>query len=168
MSLGQTGRRPKVNRTKSLSLCAFFLPEIRKILMPIIFPPAILGPEMAAPIYGRLACLGSFCWKNPMPIKFLVLGGRGFLEGGGGGSANFVFMGVRIFLMKEFSTILISLMSVPECTTPSHSQSLANFVANIHSQGISAARTKFSQFHSQNHSHSLANPFATRNSQLFL
>ena len=36
-----------------------------------------------------------------------------------------------------------------ECTTPSHSQSLANFVANVHSQGISATRTKFSHFHSQ-------------------
>ena len=55
-----------------------------------------------------------------------------------------------------------------ECTTPSHSQSLANFVANVHSQGISAMRTKFSQFHLQNHSHSLANSFATPNSQLFL
>ena len=29
-----------------------------------------------------------------------------------------------------------------ECTTPLHSQSLVNFVATIHSQGISAARTK--------------------------
>ena len=37
-----------------------------------------------------------------MPIKFLVLGGGGFvgfLEGGGG-SANFIFMGVRIFPTK--------------------------------------------------------------------
>ena len=25
--------------------------------------------------YGRLAFLGSFCWKTPMPIKFLLLGG---------------------------------------------------------------------------------------------
>ena len=67
--------------------------------------------------------------------------------------------------------------SVAECTKPSHSQSLANFVANFHSQGISAARTKFrnfrseakfSSFHSQNHSHSLANSFATLNSQLLL
>ena len=31
-----------------------------------------------------------------------------------------------------------------ECTKPSHSQSVANFVANVHSQGIiAAARTKF-------------------------
>ena len=34
-------------------------------------------------------------------------------------------------------------------------------VANIHSQGISATRAKFSPCHSQNHSHSLANSFAT-------
>ena len=52
-------------------------------------------------------------------------------------------------------------VSGPECTTPSHSQSLANSVANFHSQGVSAARTQFSRFHSQNHSHSLANSFAT-------
>ena len=50
-----------------------------------------------------------------------------------------------------------------ECTKPSHSQSLANFVANFHSQGISAARTKCSQFHSQNHSHSLAQTGARQN-----
>ena len=56
----------------------------------------------------------------------------------------------------------------PECTTPSHSQSLANFVANVHSQGISPQRERFfSQFHSQIHSHSLANSFATLNSQAF-
>ena len=29
-----------------------------------------------------------------------------------------------------------------ECTTPSHSQSLVNFVANTHPQGISAARSE--------------------------
>ena len=55
-----------------------------------------------------------------------------------------------------------------ECTKPSHSQSLANFVANFHSQGISPARTNFSQFHSQNHSHLPANAFATLSSQLLL
>ena len=42
-------------------------------------------------------------WKNcvlsarkPMSIKFLVLGGGGIL-GWGGGSADFIFMGARIF-----------------------------------------------------------------------
>ena len=37
-----------------------------------------------------------------------------------------------------------------ECTKPSHSQSLANVVANFQFARISAARTKFSPFHSQN------------------
>ena len=54
-----------------------------------------------------------------------------------------------------------------KCTKPSHSQLLANFVENVHSQGISAAKTKVSPFHSQKHSHSLANSFAALHSQLF-
>ena len=38
-----------------------------------------------------------------MPIKFLLLGGGFwvFLEGGGGGNANFIFMGVGIFPIGE-------------------------------------------------------------------
>ena len=33
-----------------------------------------------------------------MPLKFLLLGGvQGFFRRGGGGSANFIFMGVGIF-----------------------------------------------------------------------
>ena len=61
------------------------------------------------------------------------------------------------------------MQSGPERTKPSHSQSLANFVAKRrHSQGISAARTKFLSISFANHSHSLANSFATLNSQLFL
>ena len=48
--------------------------------MSVICPPAILGPEMGATkSYGCLAFSGSFCWKGPMPIKFLVLGGGGGL-----------------------------------------------------------------------------------------
>ena len=39
------------------------------------FWPAMLGPELAAPIYGRLEQWRSFCRKTAMPIKFLVLGG---------------------------------------------------------------------------------------------
>ena len=61
---------------------------------------------MAAPI---LCHFGFVCKKTFMPIKFLVLGGGiwgfGFFGGrggkchfGGGGSANFIFMGARIFL----------------------------------------------------------------------
>ena len=33
-----------------------------------------------------------------MSIKFLVLRGRGYFGFGGGGSADFIFMGARIFL----------------------------------------------------------------------
>ena len=63
--------------------------KLRKSLMSVIFLPVILRLETAAPIFGpRLAFFGPFCWKSPMPIKFLVLGGGGgavlgFLEGGG-------------------------------------------------------------------------------------
>ena len=55
--------------------------------------------------------------------------------------------------------------SCSECTKPLHSQSLANFVANFHSQGISAARMIFLQFCLHSHSQSLANSFATLHSQ---
>ena len=63
--------------------------------MTVIFPPAILGPKMAAPLYGRLAFFGSFCSKTPVPIKFLVLGeggGRGFFWKGGGVGAPILFL----------------------------------------------------------------------------
>ena len=36
-----------------------------------------------------------------MSIKFLVLGGGYFGVWGGGGSADFIFMGARIFLKKR-------------------------------------------------------------------
>ena len=40
-----------------------------------------------------------------MSIKFLVLGGGGILGfGGGGGSADFIFMGARIFLILNYVT----------------------------------------------------------------
>ena len=46
-----------------------------------------------------------------MPIKFLVLGGgRGSFGRGGGGSANFIFMGVGIFpkiLLLRFSPVRV-------------------------------------------------------------
>ena len=72
--------------------------KVRKNVMSIKFPPAVLGPEMTAPIfYGRLAFLGSFCWETPMPIKVLLLRGGVGVSQKGGGSANFIFMGVGIF-----------------------------------------------------------------------
>ena len=67
--------------------------------MSVIFPPAILGPEMAAPILWAPGILGIFLLENPHPHKIPPFRGRGFwafLERGGG-SANFVLMGVGIF-----------------------------------------------------------------------
>ena len=66
--------------------------------MSVKFLSAILGPEIAAAnFYGRLEkCVRSA--GKTMSIKFLVLGGGGiwvFL--GGGGSADFIFMGARGF-----------------------------------------------------------------------
>ena len=49
--------------------------------MSVIFLPATLGPEMAAPILWAPGIFGSFCWKTPMPIKFLVLWGGGWRRG---------------------------------------------------------------------------------------
>ena len=50
------------------------------------FLPVILGPEMAAPFLWAPGIFWFFLLENPMPIKFLLLGGGGvvgFLEGGG-------------------------------------------------------------------------------------
>ena len=72
------------------SCCPLVFP--RKILVSVKFVSAILGPEMAAPI--------SWTPGKSHVHKFLVLGGGGILGfGGGGGSADFVFMGARIFLI---------------------------------------------------------------------
>ena len=58
---------------------------IRKSVMSIKFLPVILGPEMAASILWAPGIFWFFLLENPMPIKFLLLGGGwGFLEGGVG------------------------------------------------------------------------------------
>ena len=56
--------------------------------------PAILGPEMAAPILWPPGIFGFFLLENPHDDKIPPFrgGGRGFL-GRGGGSANFIFYG---------------------------------------------------------------------------
>ena len=56
-----------------------------------------------------------------------------------------------------------------ECTTPSYSQSLANFLSQtpLRKEFLHWIR-KFLPCHLQSHSHSLANSFATPNSQLFM
>ena len=81
--------------------------------MSIKSPPAILGPEMAAPIFWAPGIFGFFCWKTSimMPIKFLVSRLRGGIVGffwKGGGSANFIFMGVRIFPISALRKIAIA------------------------------------------------------------
>ena len=63
--------------------------------MSVKFLSAILGPEMAAPILWTPGKLRSFCRKtcvNKIP-RFGF-----FFLGGGGGSADFIFMGARTFL----------------------------------------------------------------------
>ena len=55
-----------------------------------------------------------------------------------------------------------------ECTKPSHSESLANSIANVHLQGISAARTKVRNFMCKAIRIRVVNSFATLNSQRFV
>ena len=66
--------------------------------MSIKFPPAILGPEMAAPILWAPGIFWFFLLENPHAHKIPPFRGGcwGFL-GRGGRSANFTFMGVGIF-----------------------------------------------------------------------
>ena len=59
-------------------------------------------------------------------------------------SVYFKFICSRI--IQEWEEKKPVLKDGSECNMPSHSQPLANFVANIHSQGLSAARTKICHF----------------------
>ena len=72
----------------------------KKSPVSVKFLSAILGPEMAAPILWAPGKIAFFLQENPMPIKFAVLGGGVFwvCGGGVGRSADFIFMGARIFL----------------------------------------------------------------------
>ena len=80
-------------------------PGVRAILRtscPYFIRPQFWGRKWLRQFYGRLVFFGSFCWRNPMPIKFLVLGGQGFWGAGGvGGSGNYIFMGAGIFPTEE-------------------------------------------------------------------
>ena len=86
-------------RSKLSKFLAFREIIFRKMPMSVILPPAILGLEMDAPIYGLLGFLASFCWKNPMPIKLLVLGEGEWLFWTGW-KRQFYFYG-RIFSFPE-------------------------------------------------------------------
>ena len=64
--------------------------KFRKILVSVKFVSAILGPEMGAPILWTPGKNAFFLQEKPMSVKFPFLG---FFFGGGGGSADFIFMG---------------------------------------------------------------------------
>ena len=67
------------NSNPLTNLKIYFHSERKKTLMWANFPPAILGLRQ---LYGHLGYLGSFCWKTPMNINFLV-GGGGLFYGRG-------------------------------------------------------------------------------------
>ena len=77
----------------------FFL--IRKILVSVKFLSAILGPETAAPILWTPRISAFFPQENLHVHKIpCFFWGGGILGLGGGGSADFIFMGAGIFLSK--------------------------------------------------------------------
>ena len=79
------------------------IPKIRKILLVSVkFLSAILGPEMAAPIFWAPGKMRSFCRKNHVHKIPAFEGGGIWGFGKGGGSADFIFMGARVFLKKGF------------------------------------------------------------------
>ena len=63
--------------------------------MSVKFVSVILGPEMAAPILWTPGKMRSFCRKTH--VHKIPRFGGGFW---GGGSADFIFMGARIFLIN--------------------------------------------------------------------
>ena len=71
---------------------------IRKNLMSVIFPPAILRPEMAAPSLWAPGIFWFFLLENRHAHEILRLSGGGVVFFGRGAvEANFNFMGVGIF-----------------------------------------------------------------------
>ena len=74
-------------------------PLSRKILVSVKFASAILGPEMAAPILWTPGKMRSFCRKTYVhKIPHFMGGGSLGFGRGGGGNADFIFMGAGIFL----------------------------------------------------------------------
>ena len=68
----------------------------RKILVSVKFVSAILGPGMGAPILWTPGKDAFFLQEKPCPQNSPLFGG----VLGGGGSADFIFMGARIFLIN--------------------------------------------------------------------
>ena len=83
-----------LDRFVTVTLASQYHPH-RQILVSVKFVSAILGPEMAAPIlWAPAKCVLSA--GKPMSHKIPRFRGGGF--GGGGESADFIFMGAGIFL----------------------------------------------------------------------
>ena len=80
--------------------------RLRKILVSVKFVSAILGPEMAAPILWAPGKMRSFCRKTYVH-KTPRFGGGGILGFFLGGSADFIFMGARIFLKDIFKELRV-------------------------------------------------------------
>ena len=82
----------------SLPPVVFKLPDSEKSSCPQNFCPQFWGRKWLCQFYGHLEkCIRSA--GKTMSIKFLVLGGGVFwVFWGGGGSADSIFMGARIFL----------------------------------------------------------------------
>ena len=77
----------------------FMLKKFMCFFRPLIkFPPVILGPEMAEPILWAPGIFWLFLLENPHAHKIPPFRGGvlGFFRRGGG-SANFIFMGMGIF-----------------------------------------------------------------------
>ena len=83
--------------------------HFRKSVVSTKFLPAILGPEMAAPILWAPGIFWFFLLENTHAHKIPPFRGgvRGFLRRGGG-SANFIFMGVGIFPSIAYPLMLQS------------------------------------------------------------
>ena len=70
--------------------------------MSVKFLSAILGPEMGAPVLWTPGKMRSFCRKTHVH-KIPRFRGGGILGFGGGGNADFIFMGAWIFLINGVS-----------------------------------------------------------------
>ena len=73
----------------------------KKILVSVIFLVRNSGAGNGCTNFMGAWKNALFLQEKPMSIKFLVLGGVFWVWGGGVGSADFIFMGARIFLKKK-------------------------------------------------------------------
>ena len=93
-SRGRPLSHRKISGLKILGLCSFLYQKKRDVRR-----------RPLRQFYRRLAFFGSFCWKTPMPKKFLLLGGGGvlgFLSKGAGWKCQFYFFGRGDFSECKF------------------------------------------------------------------